>query len=153
MSDNGKDGKARESFASILSYYQHNRKSLENVPTWGDRPDSGTIMIALAKDTVPSADQTEKNKRKLKELLAAQEAIDKLSPLERQIMSQAANSSKARRSRGVMASSRMSFLFYRSPIPLRNREKRHDFHDASDYCLYLHKESIKHPPFLFSFAG
>ncbi|KAJ9644801.1 hypothetical protein H2204_001263 [Knufia peltigerae] len=97
MSDKGKDEKARESFASILSYYQHNRKSLENVPTWVDRPESGTIMIGLAKDTVPSADQTEKNKRKLKELLAAQEAIDKLSPLERQIMSQAANSSKARR--------------------------------------------------------
>ncbi|EXJ86739.1 hypothetical protein A1O3_03693 [Capronia epimyces CBS 606.96] len=97
LSEKGKDQKARESFASILSYYQHNRKSLENVPTWVDRPESGTIMIGLAKGTVPSGDQTEQYKQELKELLAAQEAIDKLSPLERQIMSQAANTSKARR--------------------------------------------------------
>lgn len=59
MSDQGKYQKARESFAPTLSYYQHNRKSLENVPTWVDRRESGTIMIGLAKGTVPSAEQTE----------------------------------------------------------------------------------------------
>lgn len=39
-------------------------------------------------------------KRELKEILAAQEAINKLSIPERQVMDQAANSSKARRKRG-----------------------------------------------------
>ena len=97
MSDKGKDQKARESFSSILSYYLHNRESLENFPTWVDRPDSGTITIGVATGTVPSADQTEQYKQELKELLATQEAINKLSPAEKQIMNQAANTSKARR--------------------------------------------------------
>ena len=79
MSDKGKDQNARESFASILSYYLHNRESLENVPVWVDRQETGTITIGL------------------KELLATQEAINKFSTSERQIMTQAANTSKARR--------------------------------------------------------
>jgi hypothetical protein len=100
MSTNGKDQKARESFASILSYYLHNRESLENVPNWVNRPESGNITIGLRKDTVPTAEQTEQFKRELKELLATQEALNKLSLSERQIMYQAANTSKARRKGG-----------------------------------------------------
>ena len=43
--------KAQESCASISGYYLHNRESLENVPAWVDRPESGTITIVLTEDT------------------------------------------------------------------------------------------------------
>ena len=46
---------------------------------------------------MPSAEQMQQYKQELKELLAAQEAINKLSPQKRQVMNQAANTSKARR--------------------------------------------------------
>lgn len=97
MADKGTEQKARESFASILSYYLHSRESLENIPPWVDRPESGTITIGLAAGTVPSSEETEELKQELKELVTTQEAISKLSSAERQIMTQAANSSKARR--------------------------------------------------------
>ncbi|KAL9105355.1 MAG: hypothetical protein Q9227_009443 [Pyrenula ochraceoflavens] len=100
MSNQGNDQKARESFASILSYYRHNRESLENVPGWVDRPESGSIIVGLNTGTVPSDEQTEEYKQYLRSLLATQEAINKLSDQEKQFLNAAANSSKARRKEG-----------------------------------------------------
>lgn len=97
MSDENNDQKARESFASILSYYQHNRESLENVPNWVDLPESGNMIVGLSTGTVPSAEQTEHYKEELKALLAMQETSNKLSDVEKQMMDAAANSNKARR--------------------------------------------------------
>jgi Ribonuclease G/E len=96
---NGKsdDQKARESFASILSYYQQNQQSIENLPDWVQRPESSSISMGLAVGTVPSNEQTEELKADLKDLLSTQEAINKLSSSEKQLMIAAANSSKARR--------------------------------------------------------
>lgn len=69
--DNGNDNdngsgeqEARDSFASILSYYVKNRSSIENMPGWVDRAASGgsgrsgVIEIGLAAGTVPS-DETD----------------------------------------------------------------------------------------------
>lgn len=67
MSGKSDDQKARESFASILSYHQRNRQSIENLPGWVDRPESSTISIGLAVGTVPSNEQTEELKAELKD--------------------------------------------------------------------------------------
>jgi hypothetical protein len=97
MSGKSDDQKARESFASILSYYQQNQQSIENLPDWVQRPESSSISMGLAVGTVPSNEQTEELKADLKDLLSTQEAINKLSSSEKQLMIAAANSSKARR--------------------------------------------------------
>ncbi len=101
MSNKDGDQKARESFASIFSYYQHNRESLENVPNWVNRPESGNITVTIHASTVPSNEQTEAYKKELKELLQMKETLDKLTEEEKQVMIQAANSSKARRKDGT----------------------------------------------------
>jgi hypothetical protein len=94
------DQQARESFASILSYYVKNRASLENVPDWVNKAESGEIQVGFAAGTVPSDEQSEELKNKLKEALATQEAITKLSTAEMNLMNQAANSSRAKRREG-----------------------------------------------------
>lgn len=94
------DQQARDSFASILSYYVNNRASLENIPDWVNKAESGEIQIGVIAGMVPSDEQSEELKTKLKEALATQEAIIKLSTQEKDIMNQAAKSSRARRKRG-----------------------------------------------------
>ena len=95
------DQEARDSFASILSYYTKNRASLENVPDWVDKVESGEIQIGVAAGTVPSDEQSEEHKAILKEALATQEAITNLTAREKDVMRQAAESSIARRKRGT----------------------------------------------------
>ncbi|PGH16915.1 hypothetical protein AJ80_05059 [Polytolypa hystricis UAMH7299] len=97
MSDNASDQKARESFASILSYYFHNRESLERVPDWVDRPESGSIIIGLLRDSAPTDEQVEKAKEELRTLMALEEIKEKLSEAEKDVLAAAANSSRAKR--------------------------------------------------------
>lgn len=63
------DQQAWDSFASILSYYVKNRASLEKVPDWVKKAESGEIQIGVAAGTVPSDEQSEELKKKLKEAL------------------------------------------------------------------------------------
>ena len=100
MSNKSDDQKARESFSSILSYYLHNRESLENVPDWLESVDSSAISMALDAKTVPSNEQTEELKGELRKIIAHREALDKLSEAEKNVMILAANTSKARRKGG-----------------------------------------------------
>ncbi|OJD15318.1 hypothetical protein ACJ73_08989 [Blastomyces percursus] len=98
MSDNkSPEEKARESFASILSYYLNNRDSLERLPSWvTESSQSGSIPIALSPSLMPASDdQVEAEKQKLKERVS--DALPKLSEKEKQLMTQAANSSKVKR--------------------------------------------------------
>ncbi|EGD89309.2 hypothetical protein H112_02929 [Trichophyton rubrum D6] len=90
MSDNkSSEEKARESFSSILSYYLHNRESLERIPSWvTESSESGSIPIALSPSLMPTSDeQVEAEKQKLKERVS--DALPKLSERERQLMTQA----------------------------------------------------------------
>ena len=88
---------ARDSFASLLSYYTKNRASLENVPDWVNKVESGEIQIGVAVGTVPSDEQSEEVKARLQEALTTQEAITNLTPSEKDVMRQAAETSRARR--------------------------------------------------------
>ncbi|KAL9126295.1 MAG: hypothetical protein Q9217_004644, partial [Psora testacea] len=92
--------KARESFASILSYYEKNFSSLESVPDWAKRVSSGEIQISVAKGAVPSAEQSEELKKELEEALKTQDAINNLSTIEKELMAQAAKESIKKRRKG-----------------------------------------------------
>ncbi|KAH8706067.1 hypothetical protein BGW36DRAFT_22301 [Talaromyces proteolyticus] len=89
--------RARESFASILSYYQNHVPS-EEAPEFVKRASSGEIQIGVAKGTVPSAEQGEELKKALKQAMETQDALTNLSAVEKEIMSQAANASLRKRS-------------------------------------------------------
>ncbi|GIK06278.1 hypothetical protein Aspvir_001925 [Aspergillus viridinutans] len=91
------DQQARESFASILSYYRHNRESLGNVPDWVDKPQSGNIVIGLLRDSAPTDEQVEKAKEELRAFMAIEETQAALSETEKAILTAAANSSRAKR--------------------------------------------------------
>ncbi|KAH8803019.1 hypothetical protein F5884DRAFT_861358 [Xylogone sp. PMI_703] len=84
---------ARESFASILGYYKRNRSSLENVLSGINELENKEIVASLSSSAVPSDEQTEQYKEELKELLTIQETINKLTDNEKNVMSQAVNSS------------------------------------------------------------
>ncbi|KAI2836282.1 hypothetical protein CBS12448_11087 [Aspergillus niger] len=90
------DQKARESFASILSYYRHNRESLERVPNWVDDPDSQSIVIGFLRDT-PTDEQVEQAKEELKALMAIEEIKETLSETEKDLLTAASLSSRAKR--------------------------------------------------------
>ena len=89
--------KARESFSSILSYYLHNRESLERLPSWvTESSKSGSIPIALSPSLMPKSDeQVEAEKQKLKQTVS--DSLPKLADKEKELMIQAANSSKIKR--------------------------------------------------------
>ncbi|KAL1845434.1 hypothetical protein Plec18170_009772 [Paecilomyces lecythidis] len=90
------DQQARESFASILSYYYNNRNSLQNVPDWVNNPESQSVVIGILRDSSPTDEQVEKAKEELRALMAMEETKDKLSEAEKNIMTSAANSSRAK---------------------------------------------------------
>ncbi|PWY94343.1 hypothetical protein BO94DRAFT_458444 [Aspergillus sclerotioniger CBS 115572] len=90
------DQKARESFASILSYYRHNRESLERVPNWVDDPDSQSIVIGFLRDA-PTDEQVEQAKEELKALMAIEEIKETLSKTEKDLLTAASLSSRAKR--------------------------------------------------------
>ncbi|KAB8067080.1 hypothetical protein BDV29DRAFT_196710 [Aspergillus leporis] len=91
------DRQARESFASIFSYYLHNRESLERVPDRVDRPESGSIVISLLRDSAPTDEQVEKAKEELRALMAEEETKNKISELKKVLLTAAASSSRAKR--------------------------------------------------------
>ena len=93
----GSINQARQSFGSILNYYLYNRETIENVPDWVDSPESGVIIIGLSPTAAPSAEKTESYKEHLRGLLAAEKNFKDLPDEERDLMIQAANSSKVRR--------------------------------------------------------
>ncbi|KAK2751966.1 hypothetical protein FQN55_008708 [Onygenales sp. PD_40] len=97
MSDKSSDQKARESFASILSYYLHHRESLETVPDWVDRPESASIIIGLLRDSAPTDEQVETAKEELQILMALEEIKGKMSETEMDVLMAAAGSSRAKR--------------------------------------------------------
>lgn len=92
------DQQARESYASILSYYLHNRESLERVPGWVDSPQSGSIVIGIIRDSAPTDEQVEQAKEQLQELMAIEEIKKALSDTEKTLLTAAANTSRAKRS-------------------------------------------------------
>jgi hypothetical protein len=98
-SSGNRDGaqKARESFASILSYYEKNQEALEDVPEFVKRASSGEIQIGVSKGTVPSAEQSEQLKQALDEALKTRDAIENLSAAEKELMLQATKESIKKR--------------------------------------------------------
>ena len=100
MSNKSASQKARDSLASILSYYRHNRESLENVPDWVDRAESEEVLIGFKMDTVPSDEQNEEYKAELKALLATEELKKEVPAAILKSMTDAAEASKARRKGG-----------------------------------------------------
>ncbi|MCJ1255593.1 hypothetical protein MMC24_003410 [Lignoscripta atroalba] len=92
--------KARDSFASILSYYEKNYASLESVPDWAKRASSGEIQIGVAKEAVPSSEQSEELKKDLEEALRTQDALNNLSTEEKELMEQVAKESIKKRKKG-----------------------------------------------------
>ncbi|KAJ5736063.1 uncharacterized protein N7483_001188 [Penicillium malachiteum] len=91
------DKKARESFASILSYYKQNRESLDKIPNWVDNPKSQEIIIGLIRNSAPTDDQVEKTKEDLKAAMAMEETKEKLSEADQALLMAAAQSSRAKR--------------------------------------------------------
>lgn len=91
--------RARDSFASILSYYQ-NHVPIEDAPEFVKRASSGKIQIGVAKGAVPSTEQGEELKKALQIALETQDAIKKLSPVEKELMSQAAQASLRKHNTG-----------------------------------------------------
>lgn len=94
MSDKvDKKKKARDTLSSIFSYYEANKETIENSPSFIS-DGSRDIPIAVQ---IPSAEQTEELKKTLKELLEVKDVIDGLSDRDRQLMTEAANASTIRR--------------------------------------------------------
>lgn len=91
------DRQARESFASILSYYLHNRESLERVPNWVDSRESGSIVIGLLRDSALTDEQVEKAKEELQALMTIEETKDTMTESEKALLTAAASSSRAKR--------------------------------------------------------
>lgn len=83
---------ARESFASILSYYE-NHVPADQVPDFMKRISSADILIGMKKGDVPSAEQGEELKKVLDDALKTQDAINNLSKSEKDLMIQAAQAS------------------------------------------------------------
>ncbi|KAJ5215494.1 uncharacterized protein N7498_001901 [Penicillium cinerascens] len=98
MSTNHGAQKARDSFASILSYYR-NHVPADEAPEFVKRASSGEIVIGLRKGDVPSAEQGEELKKSLNEALKTQDAIQSLSTVEKDLMTQAAQASLRSRKR------------------------------------------------------
>ena len=93
MTKSTKTKKARDTLSSIFSYYETNKESIENVPSFIS-DSSRDIPIAVQ---IPSAEQTEDLKKTLKGLLEVKDVIDGLSDRDRQLMTEAANASTIRR--------------------------------------------------------
>ncbi|KAJ5799755.1 uncharacterized protein N7518_001823 [Penicillium psychrosexuale] len=91
------DQQARESFASILSYYRHNRESLANVPDWVDNPRSGDIVIGFIRNSAPTDEQVERAKEELKSFIAIEGIKETLSEADKALLAAAACSSRAKR--------------------------------------------------------
>lgn len=92
--------KARDSFASILSYYEKYVPA-EEAPEFVKRVSSGEIQIGVKKGDVPSAEQGAELKKDLHEALATQDAIANLSNAEKDLMTQAAQASlRTRKQKG-----------------------------------------------------
>ncbi len=92
--------KARDSFASILSYYEKHVPA-DEAPEFVKRVSSGEIQIGVRKGDVPSAEQGAELKAALSEALKTQDAIQNLSPTEKELMTRATQASlRARKPKG-----------------------------------------------------
>lgn len=89
---------ARESFASLLSYYEKHVPA-DQAPDFTKRISSADILIGMRKGDVPSAEQGEELKRALDDALKTQDAINNLSKYEKDLMTQAAQASLRARKR------------------------------------------------------
>lgn len=100
QSSNSGAQEARDSFASILSYYEKHVPA-DEAPEFVKRVSSGEIQIGVRKGDVPSAEQGAKLKKALEEALKTQDAINNLSNAEKDLMTQAANASlRSRKQKG-----------------------------------------------------
>ncbi|KAI1822500.1 hypothetical protein F4861DRAFT_384378 [Xylaria intraflava] len=88
--------KARDSLASILSYYE-NHVPADKAPDFVKRISSGEIQVWVRKGDIPSAEQGEIARDALQEALKTKDAIDNLSTAEKDLMNQAAQISIQRR--------------------------------------------------------
>lgn len=79
--------KARDSFASILSYYDKHVPA-DEAPEFVKRVSSGEIQIGVRKGDVPSAEQGGELRKALNEALETQDAIENLSNAEKDLMTQ-----------------------------------------------------------------
>ncbi|KAJ5093504.1 hypothetical protein N7456_009365 [Penicillium angulare] len=89
---------ARESFASILSYYQNYRASLENVPNWVDDPKSQEIVIGFLRASAPTEEQVEEAKEELRAFMAMEEMRASMGEAAFDLLDRAAKSSRVKRS-------------------------------------------------------
>ncbi|KAK2791205.1 hypothetical protein FQN53_006043 [Emmonsiellopsis sp. PD_33] len=97
MSDQTIQG-ARETFATILSYYENRSSSGSPAslppPDWARGARSaeyGNIIIGYSQPNPPSAEQAAQAQQHLSGILQSQEARDRFSPIERQLFMAAAN--------------------------------------------------------------
>lgn len=102
MSSRQSDGaqKARDSFASILSYYINHCPASE-APEFVKRASSGEIIVGIRIEEIPPPEEPENVQKTLQEALATEEAINKLSTVEKDLMLQAAAASFRIRQGGV----------------------------------------------------
>ncbi|OJD26027.1 hypothetical protein ACJ73_02595 [Blastomyces percursus] len=77
--------RARESFATIYSYYLHNRDSVK-FPNWANSPESGTIIIGFVTDATPTEEEMGKAKDDLRILMMLEEAKENLSESEKSLL-------------------------------------------------------------------
>ncbi|KAM3497833.1 hypothetical protein MY10362_008829 [Beauveria mimosiformis] len=94
MSGRQSDGaqRARDSFASILSYYLNHVPESE-APEFVKRASSGEILFAVRIDEIPSPDRPKEMQKQLQDALETKEAIEKLSTAEKHLMMEAAAAS------------------------------------------------------------
>ncbi|KAJ5741079.1 hypothetical protein N7493_000951 [Penicillium malachiteum] len=88
--------KARDSLASILSYYQKHVPAEEH-PEFVKRISSDEIPIGILKGDIPSEEQGPELQKAIDEALKTQDGIDKLSDAEKSVMTAAAKTSFRRR--------------------------------------------------------
>ncbi|RAH40525.1 uncharacterized protein BO95DRAFT_296889 [Aspergillus brunneoviolaceus CBS 621.78] len=89
---------ARDSFASLLSYYEKHVPA-DEAPEFTKRVSSADIVIGMRKGDVPSAEQGEELKKILADALKTQDAISNLSQSEKDLKTQAAQASLGARKR------------------------------------------------------
>lgn len=105
MSQQTNERKARESFATIHSYYSNHRESLGSVPDWVDRPETGTILIGYRPETPPSHEQMTRARESLLSLLGQHDVEQNLSDSEKSLFRAAVGGSSGQAADRYSASS------------------------------------------------
>ncbi|KAK2798475.1 hypothetical protein FQN50_008835 [Emmonsiellopsis sp. PD_5] len=89
MSTKPNDERARESFATIYSFYRNLDSA--DVPDWANDTESGNIIIGFVRHSAPTEEEMGKAKEHLRTLMALEGTKEKLTETEKKLFEAAAD--------------------------------------------------------------